>query len=296
MAFAQAASLPPQALLEFGLPAMMQRIEELPSPRPGVELCCVQAASGRYLIVYGQGALALAFEATLYDLLAESRFPAPRPLRAKDGGLLVRVQLGGGTAGAACYAWPSGESVSPVEATLNQLLEVGRLLARLHQIGEAHPASVVEPLDSARLARSVPASPETEALRKALATDLSALPAGAAHGQLGPRQALLIGERCSAVLPSGTAHAGPLVGDLARAVAAWALELPSPAPAVRAIASGYQAQRRLAPEEREAFFAAIRAAAARAGALRLLQGERDALGPLRAVEAIGEREIRSAVA
>jgi Ser/Thr protein kinase RdoA (MazF antagonist) len=169
---------------------------------------------------------------------------------------------------------------------------VGRLLARLHQIGEAHPASVVEPLSCRQLAAQLPEARETAALREALSIDFSSLPAGAAHGQLGPAEALFLGARCSAVLPSGAAHSGSLVLDLARCAVAWAVQAREPLAAVRAVASGYQALRRLAAEERDALPVALRSAAAREGARRMLASEPDVLGPLRIVERLGEREVR----
>jgi len=127
-----------------------------------------------------------------------------------------------------------------------------------------------------------------------LRTDLSSLPAGAAHGWLGPRQALYIGDRCSAVLPSGEAHSGPLVLDVARAACAWAVPAAEQLPALRAVLSGYQALRRLDPEERDAFYPAMRCAAAREGAYCLVSGRPGALAALSAIEALGEKELRAA--
>ena len=283
-----------QALLEFELPAAPQRVEEVWAGLPGLSLCRIHAPAGRFLLVCAEGALAVAFEATLFDLLAESRYPAPRPRRARGGALIAKLDVPRGHAAAACYPLASGENIDGTRATTPQLLDVGRLLARLHQIGEAHPASVVAPLRGCDLADRLQPSPESEQLVPALRTDLTALPLGAAHGRLGPEQALYIGERCSAVLPSGEAHSGPLALDLARAACSWALKAAEPLPAIRAVLSGYQALRRLSPEERDGFYPALRTAAAREGAYRLMAERRDALEPLRAVEAIGEAEIRAA--
>ena len=72
------------------------------------------------------------------------------------------------------------------------------------------------------------------------------------------------------MLPSGEAHSGPLVLDLARAVCAWATAAVEPLPALRAVVSGYQALRRLIPEERDGLYEALRCAAAHEGACRLL--------------------------
>jgi Ser/Thr protein kinase RdoA (MazF antagonist) len=283
-----------QALLEFELPSAPQRADELFSGLPGLSVWRIQAPAGRFLLVCAEAALAVAFEATLFDLLAESRYPAPRPRRARGGALIAKLDLGRGHAAAACYPLSSGESIEAARASTPQLLDLGRLLARLHQIGEAHPASVVAPLRGADLAERLPSCAEAEELVPALRQDLTSLPLGAAHGRLGPEQALYIGDRCAAVLPSGEAHSGPLALDLARAACAWALGAMEVLPAIRAVLSGYQALRRLSPEERDAFRAALRSAAAREGAYRLMMGRRDALEPLRAVEQVTEDDLRAA--
>jgi Ser/Thr protein kinase RdoA (MazF antagonist) len=291
---ASPSTLRAQALLEFELPAAPQRVDELTSVPPGVWVQRVHAPAGRFLLICAEGALAIAFEATLFDLLAESRYPAPRPRRARGGALIARLEREGGHAGGSCYAVGSGEPVDPAKATTPQFLEIGRLLARLHQIGEAHPASVPPALSCADLAARLPPGAEAERLQPALRVDLSSLPAGAAHGSLGPRQALYIGDRCSAVLPSGEAHSGPLVLDLARAACAWAMPAAEPLPALRAVLSGYQALRRLDPEERDALYPALRRAAAREGAYLLVAGQPDPLAALSAIEALGEKELRAA--
>ena len=283
-----------QALLEFDLPSAPQRIDPIPVGVPGVEACRIHAPAGRFLLICAEGALPVAFEATLFDLLAESRYPAPRPRRAKGGALIAQLKRGGAPGAAACYALGSGEAVEAGRASTPQLLELGRLLARLHQIGEAHPASVPPPVSGGDLASRLPAGNDADQLAPALRQDLSALPAGAAHGRLGPEQAMYIGDRCAAVLPSGEAHSGPLVLDLARAICAWAAAASEPLPALRAVVSGYQALRRLVAEERDGLYDALRCAAAHEGVCRLLSSLPEALGPLRAVELLGEKEVRAA--
>src|SRR5919201_148477 len=149
-------SLRGQALEEFDLPVAPQRIDEFPPPCIGAEAFRVHAPAGRFLVLCSDGALAVAFEATLFDLLAEARYPAPRPRRARGGALIAKLDLGRGHAAAACYPLSSGESIDGIRATTPQLLDIGRLLARLHHIGEAHPASVVAPIGGADLAERLP--------------------------------------------------------------------------------------------------------------------------------------------
>ena len=198
----------------------------------------------------------------------------------------------GTTAAGSCYPWLPGEALDPAAAGTPQLLEVGRLLGRLHRLGEAHPASVPEPTPCAKIAAEL-RDGDAQLRSALLELDYAALPSGTAHGHLGPEQALFLGDRCSAVLPSGAAHTGPLVLDLARAIAAWSLRSREPLAAIRAVASGYQAERRLLSEERESFWSALRCAAAQEGARRFSAGSEDFLAPLHALESLGAAEIRA---
>jgi Ser/Thr protein kinase RdoA (MazF antagonist) len=287
--------LRPQALFAFELPAAPQREDELTPPLVGIEACKVSAPAGAFLLLCSENALGLAFEATFFDLLAESRFPVPPPRRSTAGSLVAKLKgKGGHAAAASCYSWPPGEPLLPEEATAPQLLEVGRLFARLHQLGDAHPASVADPADGATLVAQLPASAAAETLAPVLRQGLPRLPTGALHGWLRPQRVLFIGDRCSAVLPTGRACSGPFALDLAEAAVGWVLAAARPAPALRALLSGYQALRRLLPEERDGLFAALRYAAAREGARRLAFGEPLPLAPLRAADALGEAETLAA--
>lgn len=288
------ASLRAQALREFGLPPAPERIVELLAPIPSTAAWRVDTDRGRYLLLCTGARLALAFEATLFDLLVEARYPAPGPRRARGGGLIAVLAGHGAPAAAACYPWPPGETLDPASARTAQLLEIGRVLGRLHKLGEAHPASVPEPLPCSKIAAQL--GKADARLRAALIElDLTALPSGAAHGHLGPTQALFLGDRCSAVLPSGAAHSGPLVLDLARTAQAWSLGSPQPLAAIQAVVSGYQAERRLLSEERESFGGALRCAAAQEGVRRLSAGAEDSLAPLHVLEGLDAAEIRAAI-
>ncbi len=210
--------------------------------------------------------------------------------------MIARLEGPGGAAAAAeCYPWPPGEELAPAAAKVQQLLEVGRLLARLHQLGETHPASVADPRDAADLlGRVPPGAPERATLAPVLEAGLPPLPSGAVHGGLRPSRALFIGDRCSAVLPSGVACSAALILDLAETAVGWLLGAKRPAAALRALASGYQSLRRLLPEEVQSLFAALRFAAAREGARQAAQGKPAGLAALEVVDALGEAEARSA--
>ena len=288
-------SLRAQALHEFELPATPARVDELSSPLSGDEALRVHAPAGVFLLLCSRGALALAFEATLFELLAEARYPAPRPRRTRSGSFVARLKADdGSTSGASCYAWPPGELLAPGDATPPQLLEVGRLCARLHQLAETHPVAVNDPAGGTLLSEALGQGREALVLRKVLAEKLSSLPSGAVHGGLGPARTLFMGDRCSSVMPGGRACTGPLVLDVAEAVVLWGLGTAHAAAALRAIVSGYQALRRLAAEEKDALFTALRYAAAREGARRLSANEPDVLAPLLAADALGEAEARAA--
>ena len=283
-------SLRGQALEEFGLPAAPQRIDEFSPPCVGAEAVRVHAPAGRFLLICSDGALAMAFEATLFDLLVEARYPAPRPRRARGGSLIARLKRpDGGAAAAACYAWPPGEELA--EVSVPQLLEIGRLLARLHQVGETHPASVPDSFDAMAI---LPAGPERDALAPVLTAGLPALPTGAVHGGLRPARALFVGDRCSAVLPSGLACSAALVLDVAEAAVGWIVGASRPAAVLRALLSGYQSLRRFVPEEKEALYAALRFAAARDGARKIATRRPDPLAAFKAVESVGEADVRGA--
>jgi Ser/Thr protein kinase RdoA (MazF antagonist) len=284
-------SLRAEALQEFELPAAPETIEVLPQVAPEAEACKVHAPAGRFLLVCSNGALSLAFEATLFDLLAESRYPAPRPRRARGGSFIAILT---GRSAATCYSLPAGQELAPAGASTPQLMELGRLLARLHQLGETHPASVSNPCDVAALLDQLAPGPERDRLAPLVLAGVPRLPVGAVHGGLRPERALFIGERCSAVLPSGLACSGPLLLDLAETAVAWMTASQAPLPALRAILSGYQALRPLAQEEKEALYVTLRFAAALEGARRLaLRGEH-ALSALDCVERVGESEVAAA--
>lgn len=284
-------SLRAQALQEFGLPAAPQRIDELSSVAPEARACKVHAPAGRFLLVCSDGALSLAFEATLFDLLAESRYPAPRPRRARGGSFIAILE---GRCAAACYSLPAGQELDAATASTPQLMELGRLLARLHQLGETHPASVSNPCDVTALFHQMGPGPERDRLAPLAQAGVPRLPVGAVHGGLRPERALFIGERCSAVLPSGLACSGPLLLDVAETAVSWMAEAEAPIAALRAILSGYQALRRLEQEEKEALYATLRFAAAVEAARRFALHRANALSALDCVEGVGEREVLAA--
>ena len=291
------ASLRPQALLEFGLPAVPPRLVERGKLPGGGEILLVHGSTGpRLLLISGDEPLQLAFEATLFDLLAEHRFPAPRPKRSLGGALIARLKGAAGPVAVACYAWPAGEALAPSDVSPDQLLDVGRLLGRLHNLGESHPAAVADPEDGQALRDRLSPGPVADRLGPLLSPP-SGLPMGATHGRPCPNHALFLGDRCGALIPSGAACSAPLVLDLAEALVGWALPATGPLQAVRALVSGYQSQRPLAAEERDGLWHALRHAAAREGARRALsESPLPPLGPIEAVDRLDPAEVRASAA
>jgi Ser/Thr protein kinase RdoA (MazF antagonist) len=253
-----------EALPEFDLPAAPQLVEELPSPAPGVvDAVCLSGPSGRFVVLCSRAPLVAAYEATLFELLAESRYPAARPKRSRADSFLARPP---GGAVVSCYPRPPGEPLKT--ASLAQLLEVGRLLARLHQLGETHPAKVSGCTDPHVLLAKVPPGPLHDALFLVLDELLPPLPSGALHGGFGPSRALFMGERCSAILPSGAACFGPFLLDVADGAVQFLPGAPEPLAVIHTVLSGYQRSRKLLPEEGRALPQALRLAAAREAARR----------------------------
>ena len=287
-------SLRTLALADFDLPAAPQRIDELGASLPGVDRARIHAPAGRFLLICSTGPLGLAFEATLFDLLAEAHYPAPRPRRAKGGSFVAPLKGPAGTAAAACYVWPPGDEGEAGAASVPRLLEVGRLLARLHQLGEAHPASVSDPAEPAALLPHVAAGPEKDTLAEALGQRLPSLPTGAVHGGFAPLMMLFAGDRASAVLPTGRSCAAGLLLDLCAAATQWAEGAAKPVPILRALFSGYQALRRLSPEELEAVPLMLRHAAAREGLRRAALHLGEPLAPLRTLDGLADEDLRAA--
>lgn len=271
-----------EALPEFELPAAQHTVEDLPSPAPGVVgAVCLSGPSGRFLLFSSKAPLVTAYEATLFDLLAEARYPAPRPKRSRGDSLLARVS---GGAVVSCYPRPPGEPLQG--ASLPQLFEVGRLLARLHQLGETHPAKVSGCTDALALLANVPQGPLREFLAETLNEPLAPLPSGALHGGFGPSRALFMGERCSAVLPSGAACFGAFLLDVADSAVQFLAGAPQPLAIIHTVVAGYQRSRKLLPEEVGALPQTLRVAAAREGA------RRNCAAPLETIRVFSDGELR----
>ena len=73
------------------------------------------------------------------------------PIARDDGATLGELAVDGGVIYFA--AFPKARGRAPEELTPDQLLQLGRLIARLHHVGGAHPASARPRLDAQTLRR-----------------------------------------------------------------------------------------------------------------------------------------------
>jgi Ser/Thr protein kinase RdoA (MazF antagonist) len=84
-------------------------------------------------------------EHTFLGELAAAEIPVVPPIARDDGATLGELAVEGGVI---CFAvFPKARGRAPEELTPDQLLQLGRLIARLHNVGAAHPASARPRLD-----------------------------------------------------------------------------------------------------------------------------------------------------
>jgi len=174
--------------------------------------------------------------------------------------------------------WLAGEH--PLRPTLDQCREIGAFLGRLHTtaLDAGVPTSApLQPLIPRALAQATRLTPRQ---RRALSTaaaaaGFAALPRGPVHGDLFRDNALFRGPRLHAVLDFYAAGAGTLALDLAVTALDWCRGDKGLDPVrLAALWAGYQALRPLRREERRAWPALLRHAAAGFWAMRILQRQR----------------------
>jgi homoserine kinase type II len=198
----------------------------------------------------------------LLDHLAAKGCPVPRTIHDRSGASWRMEQ---GKAAALIEFLPG---VSPTRPTPAQARAVGAVLARLHLAAQDFPRTRANTMDFAasaailtacgadRLATIDPALPAMlEHARTAAALDLAALPQSQTHTDLFPDNVLMLGDSVTGLIDFYFACTGPMVLDLAVTHAAWCFDASN---AYRpdcgaALLEGYQAVRRLSPEERALF-------------------------------------------
>ena len=198
----------------------------------------------------------------LLDHLAAKGCPVPRTIHDRSGASWRMVE---GKAAALIEFLPG---VSPTRPSPAQARAVGAVLANLHLAAEDFPRTRANAMDFAASA-AILAKCGTKALatinpqlpamlaeaEAAAALDLSALPVSQTHTDLFPDTVLMLGERVTGLIDFYFACTGPMALDLAVTHAAWCFDEGN---AYRpdcgaALIEGYQAVRRLTPEERALF-------------------------------------------
>lgn len=199
---------------------------------------------------------------SLLDHLAANACPVPRTIHDRAGAAYRMVE---GKAAALIEFLPG---VSPTRPTPAQARAVGGVLAGLHLAAADFPqtranamdfaasAAILEACGADRLATINPALPAMlDHARTAAALDLAALPQSQTHTDLFPDNVLMLGDRVTGLIDFYFACTGPMLLDLAVTHAAWCFDESNAyrADCGAALIEGYQAVRRLGPQERALF-------------------------------------------
>lgn len=199
---------------------------------------------------------------SLLDHLAANACPVPRTIHDRAGAAYRMVE---GKAAALIEFLPG---VSPTRPTPAQARAVGGVLAGLHLAAADFPqtranamdfaasAAILEACGADRLAAINPALPAMlDHARTAAALDLAALPQSQTHTDLFPDNVLMLGDRVTGLIDFYFACTGPMLLDLAVTHAAWCFDESNAyrADCGAALIEGYQAVRRLGPQERALF-------------------------------------------
>lgn len=264
------------AQYELGAPLTFKGIAE------GVENSnfLLEAERGRFILTIYEKRVArtdLPFFMDVMEALAGAGFPAPRPMRRRDGALLSEVR---GKA-AAIIAFLTG--VSPRTPNAHQCRAAGAALARMHEALQDFPQSRTNALSVGAWRGLVePRLDEAERMRPGLAAyaanDLAFLearwpgdlPSGVTHSDLFPDNTLFLGDALTGVIDFYFACTDALAYDLAVCLNAWCFEGRDYNITKGAhLIAGYQSVRALTGAERAALPLLARGAAMRFFATRL---------------------------
>ncbi|MGE0047259.1 MAG: homoserine kinase [Hyphomonadaceae bacterium] len=239
----------------------------------------LEVEKGRFFLTIFEKRVAradLPFFMGVMEALALKRFPAPRPIRTRDGALLVEAR----GKPAAIVTFLNG--VSPKRPNPAQCRALGETLARMHEALEgvklerpnALGPDAWAPLITPRLKDADAMEP---GLAAAIESDLAALkdwpsglPEGVIHADLFPDNALFLGDALTGVIDFYFACTDALAYDLGVCLNAWCFTgrdyLMTNA---KNLIAGYQSVRALSPAELEALPTLARGAAMRFFATRL---------------------------
>ncbi|MBI1188499.1 MAG: homoserine kinase [Alphaproteobacteria bacterium] len=240
----------------------------------------LETERGRFILTIYEKRVApadLPFFMAVTEALADRGFPAPRPMRRRDGATLSTVC----GKSAAIIAFLRG--VSPRRPSAAQCRAVGETLAHMHAALADFSAGRANALSLTAWARLVsPRLDDAEAmrpgLRAAVSADLDALqqawpetlPRGVIHADLFPDNALFLGDALSGVIDFYFACTDAFAYDLAVCLNAWCFDGRDYNITRGAhLIAGYQSVRPLSPDEVAALPILSRGAAMRFFATRL---------------------------
>jgi homoserine kinase type II len=224
----------------------------------------LETEAGRFILTIFEKRVAradLPFFMAVMERLAQQDFPAPRPMRTKDGGLLGEVR------GKACAIVTFLTGVSPKRPNAAQCRAIGVKLAQMHRALDGFTPTRANALAMAAWAPIItPRLGLAESLRAGLAdavrADLAALaagwpaglPRGIIHEDLFPDNALFLGDEVRGVIDYYFACEDALAYDLAVCLNAWAFEPDRSFNITKgqALIAGYESIRPLTHEERAA--------------------------------------------
>ncbi len=241
----------------------------------------LETDAGRFILTIFEKRVAkddLPFFMAVMETLAQKGFPAPQPMRTRDGALLGEVRS------KACAIVTFLTGVSPRRPNVAQCRAIGVKIAEMHRALEgfamtrANALSVDAwgPMLRPRLALADSLSPGLAALIEADLAALEAtwptgLPRGIIHEDLFPDNSLFLGDEARGVIDFYFACEDMLALDVAVALNAWAFEPDRSFNLTKgqALIGGYESVRALSLEERTALPTLARGAALRFFATRL---------------------------
>jgi homoserine kinase type II len=252
------------------------RLESLEPIKSGIENTnyFVTTSQGRYVLTLFERlpAAELPFYLDLMAHLARHGIPCPAPIADLSDRYLQALK---GKPAALVTRLPGRSIERPGERECGEL---GMLLGRLHLAGRSYPAYLENPRGPKwwRIA-GTDLQPHLDAGKKALLKDelqfqsahrFPELPRGPVHADLFRDNALFDENRLSGVIDFYFAGVDCLLYDVAVCANDWCLADPASdprldAPRTRALIAGYESVRPVAPPEREAWPAMLRAAALR---------------------------------
>jgi homoserine kinase type II len=251
----------------------------------------LETDAGRFFLTVYEKRVAradLPFFMSIMETLAERGFPAPRPVRRRDGEVLSQAR--GKPAAVVTFL----EGVSPKRPNVAQCRSLGAALARMHVLlaGSApHRANGLGP--EAWPALIEPRLEQAEQMRPGLRADIEAdlaavsatwrrdLPSGVIHADLFPDNALFLGDALHGVIDFYFACNDALAYDLAVCLNSWCFDgREFNVTKGRAMVSAYESIRPLSTAERDALPVLARGAAMRFFATRLADWTRTPTGAL----------------